>query len=447
MFCQKCGNQLTDESEFCQKCGNQLNKKREEIPTNDNISPVRKGNIKWYLSLPVISLSLVFFPLSIFLYVKRFIATRGTRKHKATIIYAVCLAALFAGMTALVKLEERKFDEIDAAIAGKQFETAYNLIVKAEKYNESSSRVRDSYIKYYEAQGLYDDAANILIKYCKKETNESDLKSAISQLNKMTNMVSDDKKSEISTLTFEIEEQKRLLAEAKEREKAEKEAAAKAKKEAEESANAEAKTTTDRTTATSNRSSGGQTTPESDFTVTLTGDSKGVVITAYNGNAKNVVIPATIQGLPVRVIGFITVKLISGRGAFESNRTITSVVIPEGVTNIDFRAFHGCTSLSSVTLPSTLEIIENAAFSGCSSLKSITLPKNLSKIGQVAFASTGLTSFPDSWPAKITEIEQSTFNESKISGHLVIPEGIKYINTGAFKGTPITSLTLRSVQL
>ena len=58
-----------------------------------------------------------------------------------------------------------------------------------------------------------------------------------------------------------------------------------------------------------------QTTPESDFTVTLTDDNTGVLITRYRGSAATVRIPATIQGMPVREIG---------REAFRDNRTITS---------------------------------------------------------------------------------------------------------------------------
>ena len=188
-------------------------------------------------------------------------------------------------------------------------------------------------------------------------------------------------------------------------------------------------------------SSGGKTTPESDFTVTLTSDNAGAVITAYNGNAKNVVIPVTIQGLPVRVIGYKR-DGIGGIGAFENNNTITSVVIPEGVTSIDFRAFYG-SSLSSITLPSTLKTISNAAFMNCAALKSITLPKGLTEIGQSAFSGTGLTSFPNTWPDGL-HIANFMFSESNLSGHLVIPERTLFIGQGAFKNTSITSLTLPS---
>jgi nitrous oxidase accessory protein NosD len=46
-----------------------------------------------------------------------------------------------------------------------------------------------------------------------------------------------------------------------------------------------------------------QTTPESDFTVTLTADNAGVALTKYKGSAATVRIPATIQGMLVREIG------------------------------------------------------------------------------------------------------------------------------------------------
>jgi hypothetical protein len=123
-------------------------------------------------------------------------------------------------------------------------------------------------------------------------------------------------------------------------------------------------------------SSGAQTEPvqasnkvndESDFSVGLTTDGKGVVITKYNGKAKDVIIPDTIQGMPV--IG------LDGL-VFSSN--ITSVVIPEGVITV--RGFDTCTNLTSVTLPSTISEIGNTAFIRCSSLQTLNIPESITKI-------------------------------------------------------------------
>jgi hypothetical protein len=69
----------------------------------------------------------------------------------------------------------------------------------------------------------------------------------------------------------------------------------------------------------------------------------------YTGPGGNVVIPSTLGGYPVTTVG------VPGLGMFNSlsvhtNTTVTSVIIPNGVTTIGARAFRGCTSLVNVTV-------------------------------------------------------------------------------------------------
>lgn len=117
--------------------------------------------------------------------------------------------------------------------------------------------------------------------------------------------------------------------------------------------------------------------PEKDFEVKPIEGGDGVVITKYIGNAENLVIPATIQGAPVRAIGW---RLFSTEG----NDTIKSIVIPDGVGYIHDDAFSGCRELTSVTLPDSIEGIGFGAFMNCK-ITSITLPKSLKAIGMHAF--------------------------------------------------------------
>jgi hypothetical protein len=205
---------------------------------------------------------------------------------------------------------------------------------------------------------------------------------------------------------------------------------------------------------------------ESDFRVTLTSDNSGVVISGYIGNGTDVVIPDTIQGMPVREIGhdaFVD-ELI---GFTRIDKKLTRVVIPEGVTKIGAQAFRACNSLISVNLPSTLteiggsafadlpllskvelplglKVIGGNAFSRCEKLTSIELPAGLIEIGSTAFEGTGLTSFPNPWPVAITEIPSSMFEYTNIDS-VVIPEGITGIDSTAF-GTcrKLSSITLPS---
>ncbi len=71
-------------------------------------------------------------------------------------------------------------------------------------------------------------------------------------------------------------------------------------------------------------------------------------------------------------------------GAFQNNKYIKKVIIPEGVNTIMRGAFMGCESLEEVVLPESLETIELAAFADCDNLKKINL-ENVKSIGDSAF--------------------------------------------------------------
>ena len=71
--------------------------------------------------------------------------------------------------------------------------------------------------------------------------------------------------------------------------------------------------------------------------------------------------------------------------------TLTSVIIPDGVTAIEESAFEGCTKLASVTVPNGVTSIGTAAFANCKSLKTIEIPYEVTTIGGKAFFGSGLT--------------------------------------------------------
>lgn len=112
--------------------------------------------------------------------------------------------------------------------------------------------------------------------------------------------------------------------------------------------------------------------PESDFEFKLSEDGTFIELTEYKGNAEHLVIPETIQGLPVEVIN-----------GFYQNKKIKSVVIPSSAKVINNSAFLYCESLEKVTLPEGLFFIAGHAFSN-TGLTSVTLPKSLEYLS-VAF--------------------------------------------------------------
>ena len=128
---------------------------------------------------------------------------------------------------------------------------------------------------------------------------------------------------------------------------------------------------------------------ESDFEVELTEDGDAI-ITIYLGTGGKVVIPAQIQGYPVRVIG---------ETAFLMCTSLTSVTIPDSVTAIGLGAFGSCSSLTSVTIPEGVTSIGGYAFVECASLTTVTIPGSVTGIGEGAFS--GCASLPQTTRADI----------------------------------------------
>lgn len=65
--------------------------------------------------------------------------------------------------------------------------------------------------------------------------------------------------------------------------------------------------------------------------------------------------------------------------AFENCTTITSVIIPDGITGLRNGTFANCINLAKVSIGEGLKLL-NTIFSGCTSLKELTLPKSLNTI-------------------------------------------------------------------
>jgi hypothetical protein len=101
-----------------------------------------------------------------------------------------------------------------------------------------------------------------------------------------------------------------------------------------------------------------------------------LTIESYLGVSGNLVIPATIDGLPVTGID---------GGAFQEVSDLTSIKIPDSVTWIGEVAFAGCVNLTNVVIPPSVSQIRAWTFTGCESLASIHLPRWIGSIGPYAF--------------------------------------------------------------
>lgn len=141
---------------------------------------------------------------------------------------------------------------------------------------------------------------------------------------------------------------------------------------------------------------GEQVNPASDFAYTADGGE--VTITDYIGTSEHVLIPDAIDGLPVTALGH--------RAFYE--KTVTTVVVPDSVTEIGAACFSGDNYLVSLKLPDGLKRLPPASLESCMRLYDFDLPQSLEKIYSSVFEFnyylTHLT-----LPSCLTEIEQLNF--------------------------------------
>jgi hypothetical protein len=247
----------------------------------------------------------------------------------------------------------------------------------------------------------------------------------------------------------------------------------------------------------------GRLAPEGDFEVKLDEAGTGAVITKYTGPGGNIIIPSTIQGMPVTWVNMnppmqkveigrhteiqnaikpiYSIEDIEAADKYydeefgkekvvidytDANTTLLSVVIPDGVKAVGgFEdcialrsvtipgsvssywdgAFSGCTSLTSVTISNGVPWIGKWMFNGCTSLTSITLPDSVTKIGDEAFGGcTGLVSI--NIPDGVKEIGEGAFGECTSLVALSIPDGVTSINARTFDGcTSLVTVTISPI--
>ena len=102
-----------------------------------------------------------------------------------------------------------------------------------------------------------------------------------------------------------------------------------------------------------------------------------VTITGYSGPVPQaLVIPATINGLPVTAIG---------DTAFENNTTMKSLTLPDSVTSIGANSFYQCVSLRTVSMGNGGTSIGFGAFTNDSAVTSMPISTHLVSIDTFGF--------------------------------------------------------------
>ena len=176
--------------------------------------------------------------------------------------------------------------------------------------------------------------------------------------------------------------------------------------------------------------------PYTTYTYSLD-DYKNATITSYKGNVSALMVPKTLDGYTVTVIG---------PSAFKGNSSLHSVYIPEGITSIGDYAFQNCINLGTIEFPESLIEIGAYAFRNCNSLTNITLPSNLQTLEYGAFY--GCTNLQSVWiPKTITNNTSSSsvgpFYDCEKLKSVTFAEGITNIPSGLFTGcTGIESIEI-----
>ena len=210
-----------------------------------------------------------------------------------------------------------------------------------------------------------------------------------------------------------------------------------------------------------------------------------IAITDYNGYDTEVTVPSKIDGYTVTSVeGFDTTKTKKitlpetvttiGDSAFAtydnfSYSVLEEVTLPRNLKYIGAGAFENCYFLTSIDIPESVTKIGNGAFYGCDNLKNISVKSDID-IGNKAFGDRYnlipaiSKTYEDSqsdffvWNGWVFEYNGNSQNPAIPSGtvgiyddvfaysgitSVTIPEGVKYINYGAFQ----QCTTLKNIKL
>ena len=137
------------------------------------------------------------------------------------------------------------------------------------------------------------------------------------------------------------------------------------------------------------------------------------------------VIPSTYNGLPVKEIGY---------AAFEYCRHLTSINIPNSITEIRGYAFFSCEGLTSITIPDSVTNLGERVFAYCRSLTSITIPESVTSIPPwMLYYCDSLASI--NIHKNITSIGNRAFGYCYGLTSIVIHKGVTSIDSYAFKAS------------
>lgn len=103
---------------------------------------------------------------------------------------------------------------------------------------------------------------------------------------------------------------------------------------------------------------------------------------------------------------------------------VEEVILPEGVENIESKAFVDCNKLRKINFPEGLQTIKDKSFMNCSSLTEVVLPETLTEIGDYAFHSAGIEQLTLPDPKNFLSTGVNVFGAIKIK-NISIPKDFR----------------------
>ncbi|MCL2444004.1 MAG: leucine-rich repeat protein [Treponema sp.] len=171
--------------------------------------------------------------------------------------------------------------------------------------------------------------------------------------------------------------------------------------------------------------------PTEGLSFTLINDDTEYEVSYGSATAAIIVIPVEHNGKPVTSINYF---------AYKTN--ITSVIIPNSITNIEGGAFAGSSNLTSIVIPNSVTSIGNSVFSDCTSLTSVVLPDSITDIGSFMFRDcSSLASIII--PNSVTSIGRDAFRGCTSLTNIVIPNSVTSIDSQVFQNcNNLSSITI-----
>ena len=136
--------------------------------------------------------------------------------------------------------------------------------------------------------------------------------------------------------------------------------------------------------------------------------------------------------------------LYYGAKLYLNGNELTDITIPSDITEIKNYAFYKYKSLTSVNIPNSVTSIGKYAFGECTSLTSVNIPNGVTSIGEYAFGDcASLTSV--NIPNSVTSIEKGLFDGCTLLTSITIPNSVTSIGEYAFGDcASLTSITIGS---